>query len=717
MILELAAGRLFARQVGASVYTWTAVIGVVLAGITIGNYFGGRLADAFAAQKTLPVLLALSAAACVTVVILDNPTADTLELWDLTLPAKVSLHVALLFFIPSMLLGTITPVVAKRALDARLAKGRTVGDIYAWAAAGSIAGTFLAGFWLIAAVGTVKTIWAVAAALTLLTVLYGPKQIVTCGWAAVFLVLLGLALLPCRWAESTALVLKLREEPDPKILYETESQYSYIAVKQASQDPDERQFMQDNIENHSRIVMGNIRDLRLFYSHIYAGITELLAADRERLSVLAIGGGGYVFPRYVLDVWPQSRVDVAEIDPGVTEAAIKAFGLEQDSPINTFNMDARHYVDQLLRRKKQGEKIPQYDFVYGDAFNDVAVPYQLVTKEFSDKISAILTEDGAYLVNLIDSYDNGRFLPSFVKTIQQTFPFVYVFTKKVPPGSISNFVVVASKQPTAVKQIDTRYLNPDVDLWLLDADAVVALQERPTAVTLTDDYAPVEHLLASTALERANESAASRYLRQANTLARQNRWDLSTPTYEKAMQVFPGITAAAYNQMGQALAEQGQMTEAAAAFRKALDYNQQSAGKTNVTAVCYNMASVLKQLGRDADAAGYFLAAMAGLRENFKRRPDNVDVVLRLAKALAETGQLDEAITHYRRVIELEPSRAESHFALPHLLATQGHYDQAFSRLEASINFMQQHGRDNITRRLIRLREELKASMPDAKEK
>ena len=45
MVLELVAGRIIAPHVGVSLYTWTSVIGVVLAGISLGNYIGGRLAD------------------------------------------------------------------------------------------------------------------------------------------------------------------------------------------------------------------------------------------------------------------------------------------------------------------------------------------------------------------------------------------------------------------------------------------------------------------------------------------------------------------------------------------------------------------------------------------------------------------------------------------------------------------------------------------------
>ena len=45
MVLEIVAGRLVARHLGSSLYTWTSVIGVVLAGITLGNVLGGRIAD------------------------------------------------------------------------------------------------------------------------------------------------------------------------------------------------------------------------------------------------------------------------------------------------------------------------------------------------------------------------------------------------------------------------------------------------------------------------------------------------------------------------------------------------------------------------------------------------------------------------------------------------------------------------------------------------
>src|SRR5205809_2576595 len=58
LILELVAGRILAPYIGVSLYTWTSIIGVVLAGISLGNYLGGRFADRWPKRRTLGVLLA-----------------------------------------------------------------------------------------------------------------------------------------------------------------------------------------------------------------------------------------------------------------------------------------------------------------------------------------------------------------------------------------------------------------------------------------------------------------------------------------------------------------------------------------------------------------------------------------------------------------------------------------------------------------------------------
>ena len=162
MMVEIVAGRLAARHIGSSLYTWTAVIGVILGGITLGYYIGGRLADRFAARKIICLLLAASSGACIAAIILNNLVSEWTFLWRMDMAQRVLCHIAIVFFIPSTLIGAISPAAIKMALESTQHSGRTLGRMYALGAAGSILGTFLAGFWLIGTIGTVNTLWATA---------------------------------------------------------------------------------------------------------------------------------------------------------------------------------------------------------------------------------------------------------------------------------------------------------------------------------------------------------------------------------------------------------------------------------------------------------------------------------------------------------------------------------------------------------------------------
>jgi tetratricopeptide (TPR) repeat protein/MFS family permease len=685
MVLELVAGRLIARHLGSSLYTWTSVIGVVLAGITVGNYLGGRIADRFPARKTLAVLLGISSVACVVIVILNNLTGEWIWLWKLSWPAHVLTHVFLVFMLPSTLLGTISPVVAKMALDQGLPTGRTVGDIYAFGAAGSIAGTFLAGFYLIAAMGTIAIIWMVAAALLLMAVLYWSRLRTLYLWAVIFLALMTMAMTPARWAESTGSSLALREKPNPTVLYEDESQYSYIAVKRISEIVDRREFMLDKL-THSKIVMDDILDLQYPYEQVYAAVTHLAGRNKNKISVLSIGGGGYVFPRYVEKVWPGSRIDVAEIDPLVTEAAILAFGLERNTSINIFTMDARNYVDELLQKKRTDGQIPRYDFIYGDAFNDYSVPYQLTTKEFNDKIAQILTDDGVYMINLIDIYDSGFFLGAVVKTLQQTFPYVYAIAEdRSRPARRDTFVVIAAKQKFNLENLTSEKPVAGLNLWILNDSEIETLKKKTHEIVLTDDYAPVENILAPVVRQSALVSLSNKYLERALKLESQGKLDESVAIYKELIKANPTMSIMAYNSMGQILAKQGKWQQAIDAAKSVIEYNEKAKVKHSMSDMHYNISLALKKLGRNEEASEYIHKAIEGYREDLAQEPNSIKTLRNLGTALAEIDRFSEATKYLQQAVDMNPLEVESHLALAKALLTQQRYDEAIEVLKKAI--------------------------------
>src|SRR5205085_3546209 len=68
-----------------------------------------------------------------------------------------------LFFLPMLLLGTISPQVIRLAVPDVASAGRVAGRVYAWSTAGAIAGTFATGYVLISTVGMYRTVLLAAA--------------------------------------------------------------------------------------------------------------------------------------------------------------------------------------------------------------------------------------------------------------------------------------------------------------------------------------------------------------------------------------------------------------------------------------------------------------------------------------------------------------------------------------------------------------------------
>jgi tetratricopeptide (TPR) repeat protein len=657
----------------------------VLAGITIGNYLGGRVADRFPARKALAVLLSVSSVTCVTTVILNNLVDDWILLYYLRWPLRVFTHVFLVFILPSTLLGTISPVVAKMALDQGLPTGRTVGDIYAWGAAGSIAGTFLTGYYLIGTMGTIAIIWTVAAALLAMAIFYWVRFWALYVWAVIFVALMTMAIAPFDWTRNTAAALALRQTLDPDIIYEDETQYCHITVTRVPGPGDIRKFVQDKLL-HSHINMNNLLDLQYFYVRVYSAVTEQFSKGKDKLTVLAVGGGGYVFPRYIKRVWPGSRVEVAEIDPGVTEAAIEAFGLEPDTTIKTIQMDARNYVDQLLdRRTRTGEQV-RYDFIYEDAFNDYSVPFQLTTEQFNEKISRLLADDGIYLVNLIDVFDDGLFLSAVVNTLDETFDHISVMAEGAVPRSRRNtFVIVASKQPLDTSQVDQLCRKRGIVIWFLDDEDLQILRDKSAGLVLTDDFAPVENLLAPVVCQSGIDILAGKYQELAQRFKQSGKFDQSIGIYQELIKLDPAISITAHTEIANIKIQQGRLREAATAFQNAIEYNEKAKIKANMAGVHLDLALTLKNMGELAKADPHFRKAVNALKTDLAEGFESHETLTKLGVALAELGQLAEATDYLQKAVDMNPSDFQGQLLLARTLVARNRYDEAITALEKAL--------------------------------
>ena len=498
MALELIAGRMIAPYLGVSLYTWTSVIGVVLAGISLGNYLGGKIADRWASHATLGILLLLSGIFSIGVLLTMNVMTGSMLPLQLPLPARILALTTFIFFAPGCVLGTIPPVVVRLTLRNLAEMGDVVGRIYAFSALGSIVGTFFTGFVLIVAIGTRATILSVALALVAMALVFGD-------WGRAKR---GSGVLLAAFIAFGYLVLT-EGNLDPRFLAEGAlrsrflKETNYYSVLVNERPIGDGKVAKDLILDHlihSSSVVEDPTHLGYPYEIIYADVARYLAQSRPKLRTMFVGGGGYTFPRYVEAVYPASSIDVAEIDPGVTEVAHERMGLRRDTRIRTFNEDARLFFIE-------GQADKKYDLVVGDAFNDLSIPYHLTTLEFDRLVKRALDPGGFYVVNVVDNFQRGEFLRAYVNTLKRAFGHVYLFGfgGALERDTRSTFVVVAGEQPLDLEGFERMAAYRGATFMpgeMMPPERLDQyLRSRPV-VLLTDDYAPVDNLMAPRFVER-----------------------------------------------------------------------------------------------------------------------------------------------------------------------------------------------------------------------
>lgn len=486
LIIELVAGRIMAPLIGVSLYTWTSIIGVVLAGISLGNFLGGKLADRYASRRTLGLLFLASSLTAASILYTATALAAYKGPSTFPLMARIVLLTAAIFFAPSCLLGTISPLLVKLTLRDLTRSGDVVGKIYAVSTAGSILGTFATGFYLVSLFGTRTIVLGVSILLALLAIIFGDWRLAGRGRRAMPLALTvalaaGAGLAVARNALSTDCL--------------RETNYYCIKVHDEVQGGEPVKVLVLDHLVHSYNSLTDPERLVYGYEFVYAALTEYRAQlhpDRP-LRTLFIGGGGYTFPRYVESRYPGSVVDVIEIDPEVTEVAVEQLGLNPAGRIRSLNLDARQAIEEM-----PADQV--YDVILGDAFHGYSVPYHLTTREFNDRLRAHLSADGIYMLNIIDGR-TGNFARSTARTLAETFPYVAAIpvVENYQDLVRNTWVLVGANRP-----LDrARYLaaaeltpRPDIAAHLWDEARLAEFIASGRAILITDDYAPVDNLLA-----------------------------------------------------------------------------------------------------------------------------------------------------------------------------------------------------------------------------
>lgn len=469
LVAEIVATRMIAPYVGVTLETLSAVIGVALAGISLGSWLGGRLADKVRPIHCLgPALFAggLLFAASPLIIRALGDQADSSNPW-----AAVRLSLAA-FFLPSLILSMVSPMVVKELGERSGRLGAVAGGISALGTAGALAGNFSAGFFLVGSFRTSQILVLAGAS----SMLLGGALVALLGWSGKVRAS-GVAL---------ALVAFAAPSLDAALPCRVETEYSCLNI-----DPSGPTgfLIRNNLYSQSYTDVADPRQLRFSYTKDIAAVVRASFPGEPPASFLYVGGGGYTLPLYFRSVYPPSRHLVLEIDRAQVREVTAT--LNADLPgkeITTDIGDARVGVRTV--------EPASYDVVVGDAFAGISVPWHLTTREFLENVRRSLSPEGIYVMNLIDygSYDLARaevqtFLEVFADVAVIAAPAVFSET----PGVARNIVLVGGARLPELSSLSANVAESASGSAVVGRDAARSFAGGRDA--LTDAFAPVDQLL------------------------------------------------------------------------------------------------------------------------------------------------------------------------------------------------------------------------------
>jgi spermidine synthase len=450
---------------GASTIVWANTIGVVLLALSIGYWFGGRLADRHPHLRGLCLLVLGAAGLLALVPIVARPFLDlSIEAFDsISVGAFAGslFGVLALVAVPVLLLGAVAPWALRLELADVRATGETAGRLYAISTVGSLLGTFASALALIPLAGTQRTFLLLATALAAVAALGLGRR-----FAIAPLAIAALLLLPVGTTKAAG--------DGARVVEERETQYQYARVVE-DEDGTRTLELNEGQAIHSLYRPGSY----LTDNYWDAFLVEPLAAlGRPPRSLAVLGDGAGTMTRAYGRYYPRTSVDAVEIDGELTELGRRWFGLRDRPGLRFVTADARPFLRRSTRR---------YDTIFVDAYRQPYIPFYLSTREFFALVRDHLAPDGAVVINVGHPDSSDELERVLTATLRTAFPHVMR-----DPVKDVNTLLVASPRP-----LDPARLRAAPEPLAGVAEDAARRLEAPLGGgrVYTDDRAPVEWLV------------------------------------------------------------------------------------------------------------------------------------------------------------------------------------------------------------------------------
>ena len=475
MALEILSSRVLAPFFGNSVYVWGSIISVFLAALSVGYFWGGRLADRQPRLALLGRLLAIAAACLVLLLVSGTRLAGAVAEATSYSPAGTLVATTLLFGPPSVLLATVSPFAIRLATRDLARLGDTAGKLFALSTAGSLFGTLACTFVLIPylELRQIFGILLLGTSITAVVALGGELRREKLAATAAALAAL---------AAVTGLVgQSARADQDGGTLLTRLTAYQALEVTERAGV----RFLRGDRTLQSAM---RLEDLEPALSYQRWPPTALLL-NPEIDSLLVLGMGAGTMGRYLRRARPELVADYVDIDPAIPEIAERFFFFQQGPLARTHVVDARRFLTRAEQR---------WDYIYSDAYIGLAVPFHLTTAEFFDTVRRRLTPGGVLGINLAAGMD-APFVRAMFRTVADRFGDALAFAVR----GTNNTLVLASTRPTLMprdqmiergSELDRQW-SFDPPLATLAASRQEVSLEADEALLLTDAYAPANYLV------------------------------------------------------------------------------------------------------------------------------------------------------------------------------------------------------------------------------
>ena len=132
----------------------------------------------------------------------------------------------------------------------------------------------------------------------------------------------------------------------------------------------------------------------------------IFSINKHIRRTLLIGGGGFAYPKYYLDMYPEKYIDAIEISRTIVDTAKLYFGLNElqakyGDHLKIIVDDGNKFlIDRALTiRGTESKSDLRYDVIINDAY--VGYKSSDILKKSAEIIKACLTKDGIYVANMV----------------------------------------------------------------------------------------------------------------------------------------------------------------------------------------------------------------------------------------------------------------------------------------------------------------------------